>query len=140
MEYLIGAIVSGLLIIFANFMFSKTIKNEKPLKIKISQSRTHSMTLPAYSGAAVKRKSRQSINHFMQTQVRVLLTESYAYWIKDNAVYRADIKDGKVVEESTQVLDMMGMDKVQLDEMMFIIEQLTEGTNNDYWSSGDTKL
>ena len=137
MEYLIGGIVSGLLVSFAFYVFNKTIIKNKPIRVSISQSRTHYMLAPILLKSPGKKKATQSLRHLEQNHIKVLFTGLYAYWIRDNAVYRADIKNGKIVEESTQKLDMMGMDKVQLNEMMFIVEQLTEGKNNDYWSSGN---
>ncbi len=68
-----------------------------------------------------------------------MFTQSHAYWISNNSVYRANLNEnGLIVQESSEVLDMMGMDKVQLDEMMLIVEKLTEGKNSDYWNSGNS--
>lgn len=67
----------------------------------------------------------------------MLTTETQAYWIKNNTVYVAEIENGIVLNETTKVVDIMGMDKVQLDEMMFIIEKLTEGNINDNWNPGN---
>ena len=69
----------------------------------------------------------QATRHFDNSRTRILMTESNAYWIKDNAVYVADIQDGKIMEESSKIVDTMGMGKVELDELMFIVEKLTEG-------------
>lgn len=79
----------------------------------------------------------QATNHYDSRQVRVLMTETNAYWIADNALHVADVVDGSVVESSTKKVDMMGMDKVELEEMIFIVEKLTEGKSNDRWSSGN---
>lgn len=140
MEYVIGAVVSGLLITLAYFIFNKTIIQHRPIKIKISQSRTYSMISQGMLNVPKKVRLTQSLRHLQANHIRVLMTNSHAYWIKDNSVYRADIKNGVVVEESAKPLDIMGMDRVQLDEMMFIVEKLTEGTSNDYWGSGNSKL
>lgn len=84
-------------------------------------------------------KRTQSFVHLQKSQIKVLFTEKYAYWISNNSVYRANLNEnGLIIQESSQVLDMMGMDKVQLDEMMFIVEKLTEGKNSDYWNSGNS--
>ena len=40
-----------------------------------------------------------------------------------------------VDRENAQPVDIMGMDKVQLNEMIFIIEILTEGSTDDYRNS-----
>lgn len=79
----------------------------------------------------------QATEHYDSRQVRVLMTETNAYWIANNALYTAEIIDGSVVESSTKKVDMMGMSKVELEEMIFIVEKLTEGKSNDRWSSGN---
>lgn len=79
----------------------------------------------------------QATDHYDSKQVRVLMTETNAYWIANNALHTAEIVDGSVVESSTKKVDMMGMDKVELEEMIFIVEKLTEGKSNDRWSSGN---
>jgi hypothetical protein len=65
------------------------------------------------------------------------MTEHHAYWIANNALQVAKIIDGIVQEDSAKKVDMMGMDKVELEEMIFIVEKLTEGKSNDRWSSGN---
>jgi hypothetical protein len=59
------------------------------------------------------------------------MTGKNAYWIKDSKVYRADLLEGRVQEDSAKVLDMMALDKVELEEVIFIVDKLTEGKSND---------
>ena len=64
--------------------------------------------------------------------------DNQAYWIKDSIFYMADMSnDGGVDKDTTRRVDTMTMDKVQLKKMMFIIEKLTEGLENDSWNSGN---
>ena len=42
-----------------------------------------------------------------------------------------------IVENSEEMVDMMALSKVQLDEMIFIVEKLTEGKNIDNSGSGN---
>jgi hypothetical protein len=39
--------------------------------------------------------------------------------------------------DSVKPVDIMGMDAVELEKMIFIIEKLTEGTANDSGDSGN---
>lgn len=73
----------------------------------------------------------QSTEHFDKSRVKVVITDSIAYWIKDNSVYQANIINGIIQENSTKVVDMMALDDVKLRDMMFIIDKLTEGQKND---------
>jgi hypothetical protein len=40
-------------------------------------------------------------------------------------------------KEAAEQVDTMGMDKVQLDKMLFIMDKLREGINDDSRGSGD---
>ena len=44
--------------------------------------------------------------------------------------------DEGVDKDTTSVVDTMGMNKVQLDKMLFIIDQLRDGKQHDSGSSG----
>lgn len=72
-------------------------------------------------------KETQAFAYEKKTNVRVIVLEDSAYWVKDNTFFVADISDGSIDNSSVQVVDTMSMDKVQLDKMLFIMDQLTEG-------------
>ncbi len=60
------------------------------------------------------------------------MTGTKAYWISDNKVLEAPInEDGRIDFESALPIDTMGMDKVELDKISFIVDRLTEGNSND---------
>lgn len=138
LEYLIGSSVTILLFLFGSFLARLSYKYSYPVKVKSSQSRTHKLMSPVTVNIIpFKDIVTQATNHYDSRQVRVLMTEDSAYWIADNALYVAQVVEGSVVESSTKKVDMMGMDKVELEEMIFIVEKLTEGKSNDRWSSGN---
>ena len=60
-----------------------------------------------------------------------------AYWIKDNQFYQSNINEQGIDKENSRVVDTMGMDKVQLDKMLFIMDKLREGINDDSRGSRD---
>ena len=78
----------------------------------------------------------QAYRYDSKNKLRVFLYNNKAYWIKDNSLFHADIVNGEVDESSTKIVDTMALDKVQLDEMVFIVQQLTEGMTNDGGSTG----
>jgi hypothetical protein len=138
MEYLLGSLVTLLFVLIQRFIKYNTEK----LKIRVShtQSYIHNLVYP-YSGMTlqeypVQAKITQSYKLRQQTQMRVLVIEEKAYWISNNTVFVADMVDGEVDSENAKPVDTMGMDSVQLDRMMFIVETLTEGTSNDYRGPG----
>ena len=81
---------------------------------------------------------RQSTVHEDRTHVRVIILDNQAYWIRDNMFYMADIFQNDIQKDTARVVDTIGMDKVQLDKMLFIMDQLREGKNNDSGSTGNS--
>jgi hypothetical protein len=132
MEFLLGTITATLVIfIFIVFLINKRNKRKQFFLIRYSQSHIHRILSPLLPQveqiSKISNKSSQSNNHFKNTNVRVLLVEGKAYWTKDNVFYVSDIVDGDVDKNNAQVVDTMGMDKVELDKMLFIIDQLRRG-------------
>ena len=73
-------------------------------------------------------KVSQSFKEQKKHTLRILTLGNRAYWIKDNAVHEADIVDGYIDGESTKVLDIMAMDDVELKKITYVVDKLTEGT------------
>jgi hypothetical protein len=79
----------------------------------------------------------QSKNHEKETNVRVIIVDGQAYWVKDNIFYNAPLLNDMVDKESAQRVDTTNMDKVQLDQMLFILDKLREGISDDSRGSGN---
>lgn len=142
MSYFLGSFVTFLLIFFT-LVILKSYEKENPIPlIKASQSYTYVIlkNLIAEVAKPQKRKATQATKHDDKTNVRVILLDKHAYWIKDNSFYMADLGPEGIDSKSTQIVDTMGMDKVQLDKMLFIIDQLRDGKENDSGDSGDNKV
>jgi hypothetical protein len=111
-------------------------KSKKPAQI-ISQS----MLQYRYSNR--KKNSRklntrtQSKVHYDKTNIKVIIFDSQAYWIKDNIFYRAPIVNEIIDKDSAEQVDTIHMDRVQLDKMLFIMDKLREGINDDSRGSGN---
>jgi hypothetical protein len=99
------------------------------------------MLLHRYNGT--KKNSRklvtktQSKMHYDKTNVKVIILDNQAYWIKDNIFYKAPIDGQEIDKESAEQVDTIHMDKVQLDKMLFIMDRLREGIDDDSRGSGD---
>lgn len=143
MEYLVGSFVALVGASLFYYSINKFNKTNKPVKLAVSQSRTHQMFAPILLNIKDYRpKNTQSYEHLDSSKVKILFTEdNQAFWINDNALLRADVDPttGLIIEESTKKVDTMGMDKVELNEMMFIVDKLTEG-KNDYWGPGNSQF
>ena len=84
-----------------------------------------------------KRMITQSSKHEEKVNIKVVIFDNKAYFVKDGTFYCAEM-DGKNIDSSTATLvDTIGMDKIQLDKMLFIMDQLRDGKTDDSGSSGN---
>lgn len=110
------------------------------MPVKYSQAHVYQLIKPVLSMIMPELKRAtptQAKKHWDKMHVRVVFSDTEAFWIADNKLFRAFLVDGRVDEDSTQVVDTMTMDKVELDRVMFIVEKLTEGLANDSGNSGN---
>lgn len=141
MEYLIGSVATLVTMFIVRRSMLNGSKDLRAVRPVYNQSRLHSMTYPVIGEPfGFSSLNTQSSKHFLGSGTKIIMYNHNAYWIKDSVVYSADILDGSVEEDSAKRVDIMGMDKVQLDEMIYIIDMLTEGSNNDNGSSGNKKF
>jgi len=143
-EYFFGSLVTILTLIIASKFLHKKIDDTRLKTISYSQSYIYDMISPLLPSESFLRpflpKATQSKKHQSKLNVRVMFLEGKAYWIKDNQFYVAKAENGVVLDDTTSQVDIMGMDKVELDKMIFIVDRLTEGTDNDRRNSGDQKF
>ena len=141
MEYFLGSLITLIAIFFTKEYLTKTISTKiKP--IRFSQTRALELSIDIIQTAIEPKEipNTQSIMHYNKSTLKILILEKLAYWIKDNGLYVADIVDGDIDHDSTREVDTMDMDKVQLEKMIYIVEQLREGMPNDSWDSGQSKF
>jgi predicted ribosome-associated RNA-binding protein Tma20 len=84
----------------------------------------------------INRKSQSKIRQEKEN-VRVIIVENEAYWIKDNAFYTAPMVNNLIGKDYAIQVDTEHMDKVQLDKMLFILDKLREGISNDSRGTGN---
>lgn len=92
--------------------------------------------IKSHSSKKINKKRRQSTLHDSRTNIKVIIMDDQAYWIKDNIFYTANMYNGNVDKDTTRTVDTMNMNRVQLDKMIFIIDRLREGTLDDSGSTG----
>lgn len=137
MNNLYGAIGTTVMLglLFYIYMLKNREKNNNP--IIVSQS----MLQYRYSNR--KRNSRklntrsQSKVHYDKTNIKVIIFDNSAYWIKDNIFYKAPLVNQLIDKESAEQVDTIHMDKVQLDKMLFIMDKLREGISDESRGSRD---
>lgn len=136
MEYFVGAIVALGAVYFTNWIIKKEKLKTGPLTISYSQTNVFELLMPFLPDKITRRlPPTQSSKHYDKVFLKILVVDDKAYWIKENTFFQADLVDGDIDNDTTVPVDTMGMDKVQLDKMIFIIEKLTKGNSNDNWNS-----
>jgi hypothetical protein len=124
-----------MLLLFYIFILKNSIKNNRePI---ISQSMLQYRYSNRKNNSRRIKSKTQSKLHYDKTNIKVIILDNNAYWIKDNIFYKAPLVNELIDKESAEQVDTMGMDKVQLDKMLFIMDRLREGINDDSRGSGN---
>ena len=113
------------------------VNNKKDIP-RYSQSHIHMLILPLLPEIRKYKKKMitQSSKHEEKTNVKVVIMDNKAYFIKNGTFYCADMHGTEIDGANATSVDTMAMDKVQLDKMLFIMDQLRDGKKND---SGDSR-
>ncbi len=137
MEYLVGAAITMIVYVITQKIVRDSLKEDKSPELRYSQSHIYEIVKPylEFSDFGLAPENTQSTNYLKQTYMKVIIVKNRAYWIKNNTFYTAEVLSGQVQKETTKEVDTMAMDKIELNEMLFIVEKLREGSN-DNWGSG----
>jgi hypothetical protein len=137
-EYLIGSI-STVVIALTILFIIKRVGASKPRVSRVfhSQSNIYERIKPAIPYMPPKEKESQARNHKKSQMVRIAVIENNAYWISNNNVFTAPISEEGMVDYSSGTpIDTMAMDKVELNRISYIVERLTEGSDDDSSNTG----
>ena len=125
------------------FVATKLISSEKNVikenPFRYSQSHIHEIISPLVPNLREYKKiiPRQSRNQEEKTNIKVVIFDNKAYFVRDAKFYCAEMHGTEIDGANATLVDTMGMDKVQLDKMLFIMDQLRDGKKNDSGDSGD---
>ena len=142
MEYLVGAVLMFVLLIAGNIALREPKRKLDNTKIKYTQSYVYSLVAPLLNALPDEKPmlKTQATKYIESSYVRVVILDGVAYWIKDHALFAAEVSDGVVAKETTRRVDTMAMSKVELDKTLFIVEKLREGLDNDNGGTRKPKL
>jgi len=132
MEYFVGAAITMMAYIITNRFAKKQAPDEDVFSINYSQSHIYELMKPYIDmvGPMEEPSKTQSWNYLKNVYMKIMIVENKAYWIKDNRFMVAEVVDGQVDKTNSEEVDTMSMDKVELDEMLFIVEKLREGEDD----------
>ena len=137
MNNLYGAIGTTItvLMLFYIYLLRSRVKNSKQYIISQSMLQ-HRYSNRKNNSRRLKTRSQSKI-HFDKTNIKVIIFDNSAYWIKDNIFYKAPLVNQLIDKDAAEQVDTIHMDKVQLDKMLFIMDRLREGIKDDSRGSGD---
>lgn len=133
------AIGVALSIVFFVVGINKFFGKRSMRKLMYSQSFIHSIikdSLPKQMPEK-ERMLSQSLKHAEQNMIKIVVIDGTAYWVKDNIFYTAETNNGVVMHETARPVDVQNMPPRELDKMLFILDNLGRGKNNDSSSSGN---
>jgi hypothetical protein len=116
------------------YKVSKTLTN-----IKYTQSDIHE-SIRAFVPQKLNNKEKiesQSAKHAASTMIKIIVIDNKAYWVKDNVFYSADTDNGDIVSPTAEPVDISTMSRKDIDKMLFILDNLRKGIQNDSGSAGN---
>lgn len=132
MEYLVGSTVTLVAIAVISLFLKRAVVEHQPAEYEYSQSHIHQLLYPFLPYLTLKGKDKeesQLTKHHDKMFIRVVVQGNKAYWIKDGTFYVSTVgEDGQVDKENAKQVDTMSMDKVELKNIIEIVEQLTGDT------------
>ena len=85
----------------------------------------------------LKDKETQMTKRVDKEAVKIVMTEDKAYWVVDNVFYVSDIIDDRPDMSSAKPIDTSNMSKSDIDKMLFILDNLDRGKNDERGSTGN---
>ena len=116
----------------SGYKVSKTLTN-----IKYSQSDIHE-SIRKFVPKKLNNKEKiesQSAKHAANTMIKIIVIDNKAYWVKDNIFYFSDTSNGDVVGSTAEPVDISTMSKKDINKMLFILDNLRKGIQNDSGSA-----
>ena len=86
------------------------------------------------------RQQSQSLKHVEKNTIKVIFIEDKAYWVSNNIFYCAETIGGSVDVDTTEPIDTSNMSKKDIDKMLFILDNLKNGSNDDSSSTGNERF
>lgn len=136
MDNVLAAVLT-LIFVLGIIKFNKRQRQKSLNKILYSQSYIHNLVkdnVPKQINKKPKLISQSTI-HTEKHMVKIIVIDGMAYWVSNNIFYTAETSDGQIVHETAKPVDIGNMPKKELDKMLFILDNLGRGNNDDSSSS-----
>ena len=135
-------IAVGLTLLLTSYILYKGRKLKAFPSIVYSQSSIHLMIKDFLPKTLYEkpRQQSQSLKHVEKHTVKVIFIGGKAYWVSNNTFYCAEALNGNVDIETTEPIDTTNMSKKDIDKMLFILDNLKNGSNDDSSSAGNERF
>jgi hypothetical protein len=123
--------------ILASIWYKKKYK-----KIKYSQSSIHKIIIPFLEEIfySTYKKPSQVDNHTEKNSVKVIFSEDKAYWVSNNVFYCANAIKNNVDIDSAKPINTENLNEQDINKLLFILDTLKNGTENDSGGSGNQRF
>ena len=139
MEYVLTLALILLLVFIFNSLNSRRIVKTFN-RMVYTQSSIHEIVkdfLPKNTMTRKKSIKSQSKKHASVHMVKIVVIDGKAYWVKNNVFYTADIHEGEILHETATPVDTLKMSREELDKMIFILDNLGRGDEDERSGSGN---
>ena len=104
--------------------------------VLFSQSELHNL-LKNFMVVEDKQQESQLQKHLNKNAIKVMTVDDKAYWIANNIFYTSDVINDLPDFNNATPVDTINMSQKELDKMMFILDNLRRGIEDDSSSSGN---
>jgi hypothetical protein len=134
--------ILGLTLCLTSYILYRGRKFKAFRGISYSQSSIHLMIKDFLPKTLYEkpRQQSQSLIHVERSSVKVIFIEDKAYWVSNNIFYCANAIGGSVNIDTTEPVDTSNMSKKDIDKMLFILDKLKNGNDDDSSSSGNERF
>ena len=134
--------IIGLTLCFSSYIIYKGRKVKNFPGIVYRQSSIHLMIKDFLPKSLYEKPIQQSqaLKHVEKNTVKVIFIDNKAYWVSNNIFYCAEAIGNAVEIETTEPVDTTNMSKKDIDKMLFILDNLKNGSNDDSSSAGNERF
>jgi hypothetical protein len=134
--------IFGLTLCLLSYILYRSSKRKVFPKIAYSQSGIHMMVKDFLPKTLYEKRTviSQALKHIEKNSVKVIFIEDNAYWVSNNIFYCAEAVGGNVNIDTTKPVDTTNMSKKDIEKMLFILDNLQNGSNDDSSSAGNERL
>ena len=138
-QYLVSL---GLTLLVSSYIIYKGRKVKNFPGIAYRQSSIHLMIKDFLPQSLYEKPMEQSqaVKHIEKNSIKVIFIDSKAYWVSNNVFYCAEAVGNSVDIDTTEPVDVSNMSRKDIDKMLFILDNLKNGSNDDNSSAGNERF